>query len=60
MKNQTEACEDPQEGADGERWVFLISLVILDDKFTIISRVISCRLTLKGWRCLRHLLTGKR
>ena len=44
MENQTEACEVPQE----ERWVFLISLVVHDGKFTAIGRVHFCRVTLKG------------
>ena len=52
MKNQTEACEGRQEDGHWERWVFLISLVVHDGKFTAIGRVNFSRVTLKGWRNL--------
>ena len=42
MKNQTEACEDPEKVAHVEKGgSFIISLVVHDDMFTVIRNTIT-------------------
>ena len=50
VKNQTEACEGPHTGRCSLRKVglFMISLVVHDGKYTVVSRVNFCRVSEKG------------